>query len=122
MLTPEEFFSNTDHSPTTAPAASAPIPGSDADLGERLFGGGATPDLHEGGQTENERQAQTLFGDDEAEPAPYRFTVPPGLADLGFIHDQRAYDSFSRTARELGLDNAAAQRLVDLHLHRVAGR
>lgn len=120
MINPESFYDNpTSHPEKPAPPVSAPIPGSDADLGERLFGGGGQQDFHEGGLTREQEMAETLFpdqGEDAPEPVYHRFDVPEDLAHLGLVHDPIQHREFSRLGFELGLDQEAAQKLITTHL------
>ena len=117
MLTPEEFYSNTDHSPKPAPPVSAPS--AEEEMAERLFGGGSLQRFYEEQQSENERMAETLFpdqGEDAPEQVYHRFDVPEDLAHLGLQHDPVQHAEFSRLGHELGLDQEAAQRLITTHL------
>jgi hypothetical protein len=47
--------------------------------------------------------------------------VPDDLKHLGLAHDEQRFQEFTTVAREMGLSQSAAQRLVDLHLRQKHG-
>lgn len=64
-----------------------------------------------------EERAERLFG--QSPPAEYKFTAPKGFEHL--VPDPVAHAEFSQIARGLGLSQAKAQSLVDLHIRRTFG-
>lgn len=68
--------------------------------------------------TPDEVAAERMFG--QSPPAEYVFTAPKGLEHL--VPDPEAHAEFSRMARDMGLSNAKAQQLLEVHLKRIHGK
>jgi hypothetical protein len=80
-----------------APATAAPTPATpEKDLASRLYGE-SVPDKYD------------------------LFTVPEELKHLNLGHDEPRFQEFSATARQMGLSQAKAQELVNLHLRHAYG-
>lgn len=114
-MDPAKWFPNTPSMRGDTPPESVPV--SDQtdrplSVAERFYGRDTTPE-------EVAAAAQASPGGPPAEFKP--FNVPEEFGHLGIMHDQESFDAFVPIARELGLSQDAAQRLVNFHLSRVYG-
>ncbi len=107
-LTIAERFYGREPEPKPAAAAGRPLT-----MEERFYGR----------QPEAKAVSEAVQASPGGPPDTYQpFKVPAELRHLGLTHDEEGFKTFSTTAKELGLSQDAAQRLVDLHLHRTYGK
>ena len=104
---------------SAAPAAPAPTPTPPAPAPAAAA---PTPPAPSAPPTPGKDLASRLYG--ESVPDKYDlFTVPEDLKHLNLGHDEPRFQEFSATARQMGLSQAKAQELVNLHLrHAYGGR
>ena len=122
-----------DPGPTSTQDAAAQGPTSSQDMASRLYSGNPTsqapptlpsvaPAKPQAPQAPSPEDALAAKLYPEGPPAEYAFSVPTGYEHLGLEHDEAAFQAFVPVARNMGLTQAQAQELLNLHIVQTYGK